>query len=127
MINAHDPLLKPESVRASGQQKRKGEAPRIAAKLAEAVALHQQGQLDQAQLLYQEILQGQPKHFDALQLLAMTEAQKNNPAAAQILFERALTIHPDNAVVLSNQATVLLELKRYEEALQSCARLKKPA
>ncbi|MDI1339083.1 tetratricopeptide repeat protein [Polaromonas sp.] len=91
----------------------------LAAQLAQAVSLHQQGQLDQAEALYKQILQVQPAHFDALQLLGMTEAQKNNPAAARVLFEQALKIHPQHAGALNNYGNVLRALKRPEEALAS--------
>ncbi|MDI1272022.1 tetratricopeptide repeat protein, partial [Polaromonas sp.] len=91
----------------------------LADKLAQAVALHQQGQLDQAEGLYKEILQVQPQHFDALQLLAMVEAQKNNPGAARVLFEQALKINPQHAGALNNYGNVLRVLKQPEEALAS--------
>jgi len=90
-----------------------------AARLATALALHQQGRLDQAAALYREILQSHPQHFDALQLLAMTEAQKGNAAAALALFEQALTINPHHAGALNNRGNVLRALKRPGEALAS--------
>lgn len=120
MTNSRASLPQPRGGRASGPQKTAAEAQRIAAKLTAAVALHQQGRLAQAQLLYTEILQAQPRHFDALQLLAAIAVQQKNPDAALVLFEQALKIVPGNAVVLSNQASALLDLRRYEEALKSC-------
>ena len=48
------------------------------ARLSEAVALHQQGRLEQAKQIYVEILQGNPKHFDALHLLGLVAAQTKN-------------------------------------------------
>ena len=63
-----------------------------AAKLAAALALHQQGQLDQAALLYQEILQSQPQHFEAMQLLATIAMQQKNPEDAVALFDVIQTV-----------------------------------
>lgn len=96
-----------------------GAAQSLGVKLQAAVALHQQGQLDQAEVLYKEILQSQPRHFDALQLLAMTEAQKNQAAAARGLFEQALKINPQHLGALNNYGNVLRVLNRPEEALAS--------
>ena len=122
MTNSRAPLSQPKGAPVSAQNKATVTAQRLAAKLTAAVALHQQGRLAQAQLVYTEILQAQPRHFDALQLMATIALQQNNPAAALLLFEQALKINPDNAVVLSNQASTLLALKRPEDALKSCDR-----
>ena len=94
----------------------------LGVKLQAAVALHKQGQLDQAEVLYKEILQAQPRHFDALQLLATVAVQRNHAAEAMVLFELALKIHPANASVLSNRGSALLNLNRPQEALDSCDR-----
>jgi tetratricopeptide (TPR) repeat protein len=88
-------------------------------RLAEALAFHQRGQLDQAALLYQEILQSQPRHFEALQLLATVALQKKSPEAAVALFDQALAINPRHASALNNRGNALRDLKRPAEALQS--------
>jgi tetratricopeptide (TPR) repeat protein len=81
--------------------------------------MHQQGQLDQAEAIYKEILQSQAQHFDALRLLATIAAQRKNSAAAVELFEQALKINPDHASSLNNRGNALLDLKRHKEALES--------
>ena len=55
-------------------------------KLQAALNLHQQGELAQAESLYKEILESQPQHFDALQLLATLALQQDKPIAALELF-----------------------------------------
>ena len=50
--------------------------------LNEAVRLHQSGKLDEAALLYQQILQTQPTHFDALHLSGLITKQHGNAAEA---------------------------------------------
>lgn len=89
-----------------------------AAKLGIALTLHRQGRLDQAEVLYREILQAEPLHFDALQLLATIATQRKNSATAVELFERVLKINPSHVNSLNNQGAALLDLKRYGEALE---------
>ncbi|MGZ5602068.1 MAG: tetratricopeptide repeat protein [Methylobacter sp.] len=97
----------------------KSKQPDTAAKLNTAFAMHQQGQLHQAEALYKDILQTQPQHFDALQLLAMIAAQRNNFNVAADLFDQALNINPNSLSVLINRGNVLYDLQRYGEALKS--------
>ena len=99
--------------------KSKRAAQASADKFDAALAMHQQGRLDQAEALYKEILQTQPQHFDALRLLATIAAQRNNSPAAVDLFEQALKINPDHAGTLNNRGNALVDLKRYKEALES--------
>ncbi|MDO8788672.1 MAG: tetratricopeptide repeat protein [Sulfuritalea sp.] len=87
-----------------------------------ALALHQQGKFDQAEALYREILKSQPRHFDALQLLATIAAQRKNSAAAVELFDQALKINPDHANSLNNRGVALRGLERHEDALKSYER-----
>uniref|UniRef100_UPI003457B40F tetratricopeptide repeat protein n=1 Tax=Polaromonas sp. 39-63-25 TaxID=1970420 RepID=UPI003457B40F len=94
-------------------------AQALAAQLAQAVALHQQGQLDQAEALYKEILRVQPQHFDALQLLATMAVQRKDPVTAMALFDQALKISPDHPSALNNRGNALRDLNRPEEALAS--------
>ena len=46
-------------------------APPLQAKLKEAVAFHQGGELANAERIYREILQRQPNHFHVLHLLGV--------------------------------------------------------
>ena len=50
--------------------------------LQQALALHQKGQLAQAQTLYDRVLQLQPDNFDALHLSGLIALQSQNPARA---------------------------------------------
>jgi predicted O-linked N-acetylglucosamine transferase (SPINDLY family) len=88
-------------------------------KFEAAVALHQQGQLEQAGTLYKEILQSQPEHFDALQFLAAIAIQQKNFVVALELFEQAIKINPSLPSSHNNRGTALLNLNRVEEALKS--------
>ena len=46
------------------------------AALTKAIALHQQGNIDAAQNIYESILKSHPKNFDALHLLGVVAYQK---------------------------------------------------
>ena len=88
-------------------------------KLQNALRLHQQGQLDTAEVLYREILQSNPRHSGALQLLGVIAGQRGQPQQAIELIDQALAIEPANAAAWSNRGNALLELKRYPDALKS--------
>ncbi|MDI1277300.1 tetratricopeptide repeat protein [Methylobacter sp.] len=120
----------PQSKRpiATGSKQLCAEVNNNAIKLGAAFTLHQQGQIDQAEVIYQEILETQPQHFDALQLMATIAAHRKNSVVAVELFDKALKINPNHAGSLNNRGTALLDLKRLDEALDSydCALKIKP-
>ncbi|NMW22528.1 MAG: tetratricopeptide repeat protein [Chlorobiaceae bacterium] len=89
----------------------------LEAKFESAFALQKKGHLLEAELLYKEILQLQPDHFDALQLLAAITGQRKNYLYAIDLFDQVLKIDPDHRASLNNRAVALHGLKRNEEAL----------
>jgi hypothetical protein len=60
----------------SGQSPK--EAPSYGVKLKQAVELHQRGNLDEAEILYQSILKMMPKQFDALHLLGVIATQRGH-------------------------------------------------
>ena len=91
----------------------------LGAKLREAVALHGQGQLAHARMLYEDILRLQPRHSDALHLLGVIAAVSGDAAKALELIDRALAIDPTNAAAYNNRGGALRELRRWDEALAS--------
>jgi tetratricopeptide (TPR) repeat protein len=82
-------------------------------------ALHRQGNLEEAQVIYEKILSIQPDHFDALQLLGSLLAQLHKYSEAIKYLSKALKINPGDARTQCNQGIVLKELKRFDEALSS--------
>jgi len=94
-------------------------ASALAARLQEALAFHRRGDLGQAELVYREVLGIVPRHFDALHMLGVLEAQRNNPAAAVELIGRALKIDSGNAAAHNNRGNALRHLKRHKDALAS--------
>jgi len=89
----------------------------IAQALQEALALHQQGRLREAEKLYARALKAAPDNFDALHLLGLIKAQSGQMGEAYRLMSAALKINPDVPDVLINFANVLHALKRDPEAL----------
>jgi tetratricopeptide (TPR) repeat protein len=89
----------------------------IAQALQEALALHQQGRLREAEKLYTRALKAAPDNFDALHLLGLIKAQGGQMGEAYRLMSAALKINPNVPDVLINFANVLHSLKRDSEAL----------
>ena len=72
--------------------------------------MHQQGNLDQAKSIYEEVLSQAPTHAEAKHLLGVCHHQSGeNPAAAKHI-ESALTLDPGNVAFLYNLGVVYQEL-----------------
>jgi predicted O-linked N-acetylglucosamine transferase (SPINDLY family) len=89
----------------------------VGAAFARANALHQSGLVSEAQTACRDILRKVPRHFHALQLLAIIEYQHGRHEEADQLLRQALTVEPNSVAALTNRGVVLHELKRFEEAL----------
>lgn len=94
-------------------------AQQIAAKMKDGVAAHNQGNYEQAKLIYEEILSIDSKNFDALQLLATLAAQNGQFEKAVELFIKALKINNKNAFVLNNFGNALQEIDLVNDALEN--------
>jgi tetratricopeptide (TPR) repeat protein len=89
----------------------------IAQTMQDAVTLHQQGRLREAEKLYARALKAAPEHFDALHLLGLAKAQGGQMGEAFRLMSAALKINPKAPDAWMNLANVLHALKRDAEAL----------
>lgn len=89
----------------------------IAQTLQEALRLHQQGRLRDAERLYARVLKASRNNFDALHLLGLIKAQGGQMGEAHRLMASALKINPNAPDALVNFANVLHALKRDAEAL----------
>lgn len=83
----------------------------------QAAALHQRGQLTDAERLYRRILADNPRDFDSCHMLGVLKAQQGLLDEAQALIAGALKQKPDNTGALANYANVLTLLGRAEEAV----------
>jgi predicted O-linked N-acetylglucosamine transferase (SPINDLY family) len=85
--------------------------------LDQAMMLHRQGKLADAENAYRRILDQTPGQLDALQLLGVIEYQKGNFREAVGLLERAAGLAPREAGILNNLGLAMLALDRAAEAL----------
>jgi predicted TPR repeat methyltransferase len=90
-----------------------------AALLQQAVGLHQQGRLEQAQALYARVLALEPRQFDALHLSGVIERQRGNPARGADLIRAALQVDAGQARAHANLGAALQDLGQADEALNS--------
>ena len=91
----------------------------LAPALAQAIELHQQGELAEAERLYSAILAAKPDHADALHFLGVIRFTTGRPAEALQLVAAAMRAGPPSAFLLLNHGLVLNALARPEEALAS--------
>jgi tetratricopeptide (TPR) repeat protein len=93
-----------------------------AATMQEAIALHRQGRLAEADKLYARILKVYPNQFDALHLSGLARLQGGKAGEAHRLIAAALKIAPQAPDAHANMGLVLGALKRPAEALASFER-----
>lgn len=88
-------------------------------KFQRAMALHQQGQVVQAQVLYEEVLTIQPQHADCLHLLGLIALQGKDYQRAANLIGKAIQSNPANAGYFVNHGIALKELGQLGAAITS--------
>jgi predicted O-linked N-acetylglucosamine transferase (SPINDLY family) len=86
--------------------------------IAQAVALHQAGQLDEAARIYTQVLVRTPDDFDATHLLGVIALQQGRFEAAQRLINAALAIRPNEVSAVGNLGISYLRDGQLEAALQ---------
>ncbi|MBT4701498.1 MAG: tetratricopeptide repeat protein [Rhodospirillaceae bacterium] len=82
-----------------------------------AVQHHNAGDLEQAEEIYQQILEADPKHPVALHLLGVVASQVGEFEDAAELISSALEIVPDYAEAHLNLGNVLVRLDRLDETI----------
>ncbi len=85
--------------------------------MQDALALHRQGRLREAEKLYARVLKAAPQNFDALHLGGLCKAQSGQMGEAFRLISAALKINAQAPDAWINFANVLHALKRDGEAL----------
>ena len=110
------PIRNPQAFSKAVAEKSQTE---VAALFMRAIALHQQGQLALAKLMYEQVLSKQPNHFNALHLSGVIAAQSKNLTLAVELIGKAIEINSMNAEAWYNRGNAFQELKRVEEAVAS--------
>jgi predicted O-linked N-acetylglucosamine transferase (SPINDLY family) len=95
------------------------EPKNLATLLQQAFALHQQGQLAEAKVLYEQVLAQQPRNFDALHLSGVLAGQCQDFALAAERIGQAIEVNPAHASAHNARGKVLQALNRWDEALTS--------
>ena len=84
-----------------------------------AFDLHEKGNIDQAKVLYESILQNDPHHFDALHMLGIVVTD-DDPLRAVQLLSKALEINSTIPECFNNAANALMKLGQHALALECC-------
>ena len=87
-----------------------------------AVSFHRNGRLTEALGLYEEVLNLQPNHFDALHLSGVIAAQSGNSKQAVKLIRQAIQINPNCADAFYNYGNSLQNLRQLTAAVSSYQR-----
>lgn len=87
--------------------------------LEEAVSLHQSGNLNQAQEIYDAILKIQPSHADSLHYLGIVNIQTGNYQRAVEYIEKAIAENPTNPGFYINHGNALKALMQLDAAVAS--------
>lgn len=90
--------------------------------LKQAVVLHQQGQLGEAQALYRQVLQAIPDQPDANHLLGVIAYQTGHLDAAVELIGRAISASPQFAAAWVNLGNVLADQGKQNSAIDAYQR-----
>ena len=86
--------------------------------LAEGVALHEAGRLEEAAKIYLAILAESPRDFDAAHLLGVAALQQGRFGVAQHFISAAVAINPQNAAAIGNLGTSYMRDGQLDTALQ---------
>jgi protein O-GlcNAc transferase len=89
----------------------------VARTFNQALELHHQGRIAEAEALYSVVLTVRPDHFDALQMLGVIKLGRGDLPAALRLTGAALQQRPTSPQVLLNHGNVLNAMQRHHEAL----------
>lgn len=83
-----------------------------------AVRLHEQGKLDEAEAVYRQLLEMTPEHTDLLHLLGMIALQKKSFDSAIDLLYKAVRLAPDSVAYEFTLAQALQDSGHPKEALE---------
>jgi len=87
--------------------------------LQRAIGFHQTGKLQQAELIYQQILQIHPQHFTVLHLLGVIAYQAENFEIAVDLIGQAIKIDPNQSSCFFSLGLILKKQGRLREAINA--------
>jgi len=86
-------------------------------KLTKALVLQQQGLLQEAKIICEDILKEHPDHFDCLHLMGLIALQGGDYLQAAKLFGKSVDIHPHNPSFFYHLGVALQELGELDGAM----------
>jgi hypothetical protein len=86
----------------------------------QAAAYHRADRLAEAERLYRHLLEQDPHHVGALNMLGALDHQRGRPEAAVALIRRAIAIEGRSVSAHFNLALALYDLDRFDEAIAAC-------
>ena len=89
----------------------------ISSRMQRAVGFHNQGQLDEAEQIYEAILSENPDHFYALNFLGCIKRIKKDHNKAIDLLAKAVTLQPNNPDAHYNLGNIFKDLRRWHDAI----------
>ncbi len=96
--------------------------PSIPESLSEAVAFHRAGQFQQAEQIYRQVLQADPRNADAWHLLGVIGSQFNQHEVAVEYIRRAIELNPNSTAFHANLGASYQKLKQFDKAVASYRR-----
>lgn len=78
---------------------------------------HRAGRLEQAEQIYRDILEAQPRNADALNLLGVIACQSGRPEVATDLIAQAIEINPAEAAFYSNLGNAFNQQGKLDKAI----------
>lgn len=108
--------------RSASPGKSAGVVPKASMLFEQALALHQSGKPDDADVIYRQILAKDPKHSDSLHLSGMAAYGRGDIPRALDLIGAAVALQPKADIYLSNYGNVLRAAGRPDEAMDTYRR-----
>lgn len=85
--------------------------------LSQAIALHNAGRLDEALVIYQDLLSAEPGNQYAAYNIGLINQTRGDNEAALEFYDRALAADPTLSVAVYNRALALRDVGRIDESL----------
>lgn len=84
-----------------------------------ALQKHQEGNLAEAEQIYQKILAIQPDHADSLHLLGVIAQQMGKYDVGADMIRKAIALEPNTSIFYSNLGIALFKMNRFSEAVDA--------
>ena len=84
-----------------------------------AIQLHEQGEIQRAEMLYRDVLRQAPRHAQALNMLGVLGCQTGNIEAGRRLIQQAIGLEPQQADFHNNAGMAALQMRALEPAIEA--------